>query len=152
MNKRAIVLILVGLLCLTSIAFAQVSETYDLSWHVIGGGGGQMDSASYAMRSTAGQIIGLSSSDNYQLGAGYWYSVEEYKPKKCGDVAPYPSGDGVVNMEDVMRLLNHVGNPGKFPVYEWSGDCKCDGGINMGDVVLLLNHVDNPDEFPLECC
>lgn len=31
MKKRAIVLILVGLLCLASIAFVQVSENYDLS-------------------------------------------------------------------------------------------------------------------------
>ena len=75
MKKRAIVLILVGLLCLTGIAYAGVSANYDLSWNVIGGGGGPMDSASYAMRSTVGQIIGLSSSDNYQIGAGYWYGV-----------------------------------------------------------------------------
>jgi hypothetical protein len=35
-------LILVGLICLTSIAYALVSANYDLSWHVIGGGGGAM--------------------------------------------------------------------------------------------------------------
>ena len=72
----------------------------------------------------------------------------------CGDVAPYPGGDGVINMGDVIRLLNHVGNPTEFPVDSWAGDCKCtgDGVINMGDVILLLNHVGNPEEFPLECC
>ena len=75
--KKRLVLILVGLLCLASIAFAQASENYDLSWNVIGGGGGQIDSASYAMRSTVGQIIGLSSSDNYQLRAGYWNGISD---------------------------------------------------------------------------
>lgn len=75
MNKRATVVILVGLLCLTGIAYAGVSANYDLSWNVIGGGGGPMESASYAMRSTVGQIIGLSSSNNCQLGAGYWYGT-----------------------------------------------------------------------------
>ena len=75
MKKRAIVLILVGLLCLTGIAYARVSANYDLSWNVIGGGGGPMDSASFVMRSTVGQIIGLSSSDNYQLRAGYWNEI-----------------------------------------------------------------------------
>ena len=70
----------------------------------------------------------------------------------CGDVAPYPGGDGVINMGDVIRLLNHVGNPTEFPVDSWAGDCKCTGTINMGDVILLLNHVGNPEEFPLECC
>jgi hypothetical protein len=72
----------------------------------------------------------------------------------CGDVAPYPGGDGAINMGDVIRLLNHVSNPTEFPVDSWAGDCKCtgDGAINMGDVILLLNHVGNPTEFPLECC
>ena len=75
MKRRAIAVILVGMLCLTGIAYAGVSANYDLSWNVIGGGGGPMDSASYAMRSTVGQIIGLPSSDNYQLGAGYWNGI-----------------------------------------------------------------------------
>ena len=74
MNKQT-VLIFVGLLCLTSIAYAQVSTNYDLSWHVIGGGGGAMNSASYVLRSTVGQIIGLSSSDNYRMEAGYWNGI-----------------------------------------------------------------------------
>ena len=34
-----------------------------------------MDSAGYAMRSTVGQIIGLSGSSSSQLGAGYMYGV-----------------------------------------------------------------------------
>ena len=60
---------LVGLVCLTCIAYAQMSANYNLIWNVIGGGGGKMDSASYALRSTAGQIIGPSESSNYRLGA-----------------------------------------------------------------------------------
>ena len=70
MNKK-IVLMLVGLICLTGIAYAGVAANYNLSWHVLsGGGGGQMDSASYALSSTVGQIIGPSESSNYRLGAG----------------------------------------------------------------------------------
>lgn len=101
MKRRVTVIILVGLLCLASIAYAQVSENYDLSWNVIGGGGGPMDSASYAMRSTVGKIIGLSSGNNYQLGAGYRYGVPAVPtptPTKF-DTGPgtYPSIFGVHN-------------------------------------------------------
>ena len=39
-----------------------------------------MDSANYAMRSTVGQLIGLSGSDNYQVGAGYWYGISAPTP------------------------------------------------------------------------
>jgi len=73
MNKQ-IVLILVGLVCLTSIAYAQMSANYNLSWNVIGGGG-KRDSASYSLRSTAGPIIGSSESSNYCMGARYWYGI-----------------------------------------------------------------------------
>ena len=92
MNKR-LALILVGLLCLASIAYALVSANYDLSWNVIGGGGGAMDSASYAMRSTVGQIIGLSGSDNYQLGAGYWNGILAV-PTPTPSPAKFDTGHG----------------------------------------------------------
>jgi hypothetical protein len=70
----------------------------------------------------------------------------------CGDVAPYPGGDEIVDMGDFIRLLNHVNNPSDYPVDSWAGDCKCSDEIDMGDVILLLNHVNTPDEFALECC
>jgi uncharacterized repeat protein (TIGR01451 family) len=66
------VLLLALALCLVAIAGAQLSEHYDLSWNALGGGGGgAMGSSSYTMSGTAGQIIGLSGSGTYQLGAGY---------------------------------------------------------------------------------
>jgi hypothetical protein len=103
MNKQ-IVLMLLGLLCLTGIAYAGVSANYDLSWHVIGGGGGAMDSASYALSSTVGQIIGSSESSNYRLGAGYWYGAVSMAtstptPQIKFDTGPgtYPSISGTQN-------------------------------------------------------
>jgi len=102
---KQIVLILVGLLCLTGIAYAGVSANYDLSWHVLsGGGGGQMDSVSYALSNTIGQIIGSSESSNYRLGAGYWYGTVSTTtptptPQIKFDTGPgtYPSISGTHN-------------------------------------------------------
>ncbi|MBN1763600.1 MAG: hypothetical protein JW878_11115 [Methanomicrobia archaeon] len=66
------VLLLALALCLATIAGAQLSEHYDLTWNALGGGGGgAMDSSSYTMSGTIGQIIGLSGSSTYQLGTGY---------------------------------------------------------------------------------
>jgi len=100
MNKQ-IVLILVGLICLTGIAYAGVSANYDLSWHVLsGGGGGQMDFATYALSSTVGQIIGSSESSNYRLGAGYWYGTVSTATSRIKfDTGPgtYPSVSGTYN-------------------------------------------------------
>jgi hypothetical protein len=98
MNKQ-IVLMLVGLVCLTSIAYAQMSANYNLSWHVICGGG-KRDSPSYSLRSTAGPIIGSSDSSKYRLGAGYWYGFV-YTPtqdiKFDTGTGTYPSISGTHN-------------------------------------------------------
>jgi hypothetical protein len=77
-------------------------------------------------------------------------------PGVCGDVAPYPDCDRIINMGDVVLLLNYVGYPGEYELCcDWCGDVApypdCDGLINMGDVVLLLNYVGYPGEYHL-CC
>jgi hypothetical protein len=57
------------------IGLAAAQGPYHLDWYVVSGGGGPMTSDNYIMRSTAGQGgIGLASSDNYGLSAGYWYA------------------------------------------------------------------------------
>lgn len=77
MKKLSLVAVVSLVLCLLvgSVA-AQTSTTYDLSWHVIAGGGETMTSATFTVHATAGQgIIGPTGSSTYQVGAGYWYGV-----------------------------------------------------------------------------
>ena len=61
------------LLALVSIAFAQVSSSYDLSWHVIGGGVGQMERTGHSLQGTLGQTVsGSMSSTEHTLCTGFW--------------------------------------------------------------------------------
>jgi hypothetical protein len=61
------------LLALASIAFAQASSNYDLSWHVIGGGVGRMESTGHSLQGTLGQTVsGSMSSTGHSLCTGYW--------------------------------------------------------------------------------
>ena len=75
----------------------------------------------------------------------------------CGDVAPYPDCNGIVDMGDVILLLNNVSYP-ENPRYAlcnaWAGDCRCNGVRDMGDVILLLNNVSYPEDprYVLDCC
>jgi len=58
-------------------ALAQTSPSYDLEWHVIGGGGQPVSSASYAVNSTAGQGAAsppYSASASYAVSGGYWFT------------------------------------------------------------------------------
>jgi hypothetical protein len=83
------VLILVACLALAApilrqaqdAALAQVSAAFDLSWHVIGSGGGGMESARYTLQSTAGQpVLGsMEGSGGHTLCSGFWCSTTEYR-------------------------------------------------------------------------
>jgi hypothetical protein len=73
--RQASVVILAGgiLLALASIAFAQVSSNYDLSWHGIGGGIGQMESTGHSLQGTLGQTATEPmTSDRHTLCNGFW--------------------------------------------------------------------------------
>jgi hypothetical protein len=68
-------IIISGLLTIGGAVWAQTSASYNLEWHVIGGGGRPVASANYAVNSTAGQ--GLASrphavSGSYAVSGGYW--------------------------------------------------------------------------------
>jgi hypothetical protein len=61
---------------LASPAAAQTSTSYNLEWHVVGGGGGPLTSTSYAVNSTAGQKAASpphSESSHYAVSGGYWF-------------------------------------------------------------------------------
>ena len=93
MNKLPIRALSAALLCgliLVSVALAQTSTDYDLTWHVTGSGGRAMASTAYAMEGTFGQVIvGQTESAQYALSEGYWY--------------PYPSDLYTVFIPLVLR-------------------------------------------------
>ena len=69
--------VLLGMLAAGGIALAQTSANYNLEWHVIGGGGQPVTSASYAINSTVGQGAAsppYSASSSYVVSGGYWLS------------------------------------------------------------------------------
>ena len=77
MKKRLLIataLLLIGLAVAVGVALAQVSANYDLSWHVVAGGGARSTSANYIALGTIGQpAIGMVSSAAYQADIGFWY-------------------------------------------------------------------------------
>jgi hypothetical protein len=71
----ALATLLAGL-AVGSAVLAQTSASYNLEWHVIGGGGEPVTSAHYAVNSTAGQGAAsppYSISSSYALSGGYWF-------------------------------------------------------------------------------
>jgi hypothetical protein len=84
--KRSTILVLALTAILTMLAasgatLAQTSPSFNLEWHVIGGGGQPASSAHYAVNSTAGQGAAsppYSVGSSYVVSGGYWF-IQAYQ-------------------------------------------------------------------------
>jgi len=72
-----LVLLLVTVVVLAGVAWAQGPEQHDVSWHVVGAGGQDSASAAHQVRGTLGQLaIGpAAAAGGHRVGSGYWYGT-----------------------------------------------------------------------------
>jgi hypothetical protein len=84
--RRVVLTTLVLVACLALVApvlrqtqdvvLAQVSANYDLSWHVIAGGGGRMAGTQHTLQGTTGQaVVGPAAGSGHTLCSGFWCGV-----------------------------------------------------------------------------
>jgi hypothetical protein len=80
---------------------AQTSAHYDLSWHVLSGGGRQgMASGSHTVRGTLGQLaIGPATSGQTSVGSGYWCGIQQ----GAGGPVPGPGPGYEIYLPIVLR-------------------------------------------------
>ena len=90
MKRAAILLTVAALLLLVGAVWA--ADGYDLSWRVIGGGGGHSSSADYALDGTAGQAAAeTASGGSYSLAAGFWPGIGAETPTPTATSSPPPT-------------------------------------------------------------
>lgn len=66
-------ILLACLLAVVVPVMAQSSPGYDLSWHVVAGGGGRMEGTAYTLSGTAGQpVVDRLPGGGYVLAGGFW--------------------------------------------------------------------------------
>ena len=133
MKMQAIMLI--GILCLMSPVSAQSSENYALNWSVVGSGGCEMTSASYAMQSTVGQTAIGPLGNGYRIESGYWYRVTDGEPGVCGDL----NGDGKITTTDAVIALEIAagGRPCDAAMLA-AADVSGDGEVTSLDALMIL--------------
>jgi hypothetical protein len=51
------------------------------------------------------------------------------------------NGDGVVDIEDIVYLINYLFENGSAPVPLENGDANCDNNVDVSDVVFLINYL-----------
>lgn len=99
------------------------------AFRLVGAGGLVVDG------SAAQLAIGSGSSESFGIGSGFWQEEEEGGLR--GDV----TGDGIINVGDIVYLVSYLYKNGPAPDPVWIGDCNCDDIVNVGDVVFLVSYL-----------
>ena len=58
------------------------------------------------------------------------------------------TGDGLINVADVVRIINYLFRNGDPPSPMEAGDANCDGIVNIADVVYLVNYLYRGGDAP----
>jgi hypothetical protein len=124
MKKLILILILMGVPLLAS------AQTYQIDWYVIGAGGGTSTSSNYQLSGTIGQpIVGMSSSTNYTIDAGFW--VGGTPAGGCSYIDGDVNNNGAFNGIDVSYSVGYFKGG---PVPPYSCDCNSSTWFVAGDV------------------
>jgi len=76
--------------------------------------------------------------DPVEIGSGKVSGIDiELPPVQVGDV----TGDGLIDIGDVLCLINYLYKNGPAPDPLPAGDANCDGVIDIGDVLHLINYL-----------
>jgi hypothetical protein len=118
--------VVLGCLLLSGAVLAQVSTNYDLSWHLLSGGGGPRGSDNYQIDDSLGQWAGGSTeSTNYGLDPGFWYGAAA-EPAPCDVGLTDVSISGATSgYTDTVYLMIATTSPSSatLPInYVWSSD------------------------------
>ncbi len=60
------------------------------------------------------------------------------------------NGDGIVNVNDAIFVLNYLFREGSVPVPLWTGDANCDDIVDVNDAIHVLNYLFRGGDPP--CC
>jgi hypothetical protein len=107
---------------LLTTAIASFAQTYKIDWYVIGSGGGTSQNSNYQLSGTIGQpIVGISTSSDYKLEAGFW--VSNSIAGGCSYIDGDANNSGAFNGIDVTYSVTYF-KGGPLPPYS----CECTTG------------------------
>ena len=89
---------------------AQISASYDQTWHVMASAGAPSNSSSFAANGTLTQFaIGPGQSSSYRVGHGYWYGIPVKQLPIGGLVAPASGGALLARLAGLALLVGASG-------------------------------------------
>ncbi len=140
------------LLMLFATGLTDTKAGEEINWQVISSGGSTGSSTNFNLSGTVGQTaVGIGSSASYGLNHGYWQTVGG--SQTCCVVRGDALHDnGLVLVNDLVFLVNHVFKGGPPPICPEEGDALADNGlILVNDLVFLVNYVFKGGPAPGPC-
>ena len=85
----------------------------------------------------SGNVYVAGTVSGFEEGTDEDFLIMKYVQFLRGDA----TGDGSIDVADVMRLINYVFIGGSPPQPPQAGDVNCDGQIDTADVIFLINYL-----------
>jgi len=119
-----------------ALAGLEAPGGYDLSWNTVDGGGGTSSGGAYTLAGTIGQPdAGVAMTGGaYSVVGGFWPGAGPAANTCPSDIAPLPSGDGIVNAADLLAVINSWGACPGCP-----SDINQDNIVNAADLLAVIN-------------
>jgi len=118
------------------VPFTGSRQGYKMVTDVLDGFGGESESDNYRIPVNSGgqpSAIGISQSDNYMVEAGYIHATYVRR----GDA----TGDGLIDLGDLLHLVSYLYKGGPDPCPMEAGDLNCDGVIDLGDILYIVSYL-----------
>jgi hypothetical protein len=88
-SRAGVLLAVLATAVVSAVALAQAADRFDLSWHVIAGGGGQASRPGLAVHGSIGQpLVATSGNRGARVASGFWHG----RPAVGPSPPPTPTG------------------------------------------------------------
>ena len=111
-------------------------QGYQMVTDVLDGFGGESESDNYRIKVNSGgqpSAIGVSEGGSYVVEAGYVHASFVMR----GDA----TGDGTIDVGDVLYLVNYLFLGTSEPCPMEAGDATCDGIVDVADALVIINYL-----------
>jgi hypothetical protein len=117
--------------------------TFDLSWNTTDGGGGRSSGPGFELSGTIGQPDAgdALSGGAITLIGGFWPGSGPLPDTCPPDIVPFPNGDGLVNVDDLLAVINGWGSCPAPPSACFADIAPVGGNglVNVDDLLAVIN-------------
>ena len=113
------------------------AQEFEIPKSVVGSGGQPTANADFSLNGTVGQpAIGITANAENVNQAGFWYQV--VSASIIVDVAGDVTGDGIVDVTDLIGVINLILGIGS-PPFPDRADVNNDGIVDVADLIAIIN-------------